>query len=294
MKPRPSPVVTGYVPRLNHTDRDFHMRPSNVLKKLRRGEVVNCVKLNVDSARIVELAATFGADCVWLDNEHTTTDWSVLEKQIYAAKAFDCDVLVRTSRGGYSDYVRPLELDATGIMVPHIMSADDARFVARTVRFHPIGRRPADGGNADGRYCNVDFLRYIEEANRERFVIIQIEDPEPLDELDAIAAVEGIDMLFFGPGDFSHGIGAPAQWEHPRLLEARRRIVEAARRHGKFAGTVGSPAAAKGLADMGYQFINLGSDVVGLSAHFKTIVDQFHATVTGPQPAGKRGAKKRA
>jgi 4-hydroxy-2-oxoheptanedioate aldolase len=85
--------------------------------------------------------------------------------------------------------------------------------------------------------------------------------------LDAIAAVPGIDMLFFGPGDFSHGIGAPGQFNHPKLLEARRRVVEAALTHGKFAGTVASPANLAELQDMGYRFLNLGADVVGLSQY---------------------------
>ena len=73
-------------------------------------------------------------------------------------------------------------------------------------RFHPIGRRPLDGGNADGAYCRVDTLDYMNQANDQRFVIVQIEDPEPLSDLDAIAALDGIDMIFFGPADFRHAV----------------------------------------------------------------------------------------
>jgi len=251
------------------------MRPSRVLRKLRRGEVVNCLKLNIDSSRVVDLAAMTGCDCVWLDMEHTTSDWGMIEKQILAAKVYDVDTLVRVSRGGYSDYIKPLELDASGIMVPHIMSLADARAVARMTRFHPVGRRPVDSGNADGAYCNINFGEYLKQANRERFVIIRIEDPEPMAELDAIASVPGIDMLFFGPGDYSHGIGAPGVWNDPRIAAARKQIAAAARRHGKVAGTMGNPACMNELIDLGYRFINIGADVVGLSQYFKPLVDQW-------------------
>ena len=248
------------------------MRPSKVLKKLRAGEVVNCYKLNLADARAMEIAALAGFDCLWPDMEHVPNDYSVIEKGIWAAKCHDVDVMVRVPRGSYSDYIRPLEMDASGIMVPHIMSLADAKAVVRMTRFHPIGLRPVDGGNADGAYCGIEFTEYLKQANEQRFLVVQIEDPEPLAELDAIAALPGIDMLFFGPGDFSQSIGAPGVWDHPLLLETRRRVVEVARKHGKFAGTVGSTANRDELIAMGYQFLNLGADVVGLSQHCKSIM----------------------
>jgi 4-hydroxy-2-oxoheptanedioate aldolase len=240
------------------------MRPSRVLDRLRSGKVASCLKINIADGRVAEIAALAGFDCLWADMEHVPNDLTVVEQQIWAAKAHDVDVLVRVSRGSYSDYVRPLEMDAAGIMVPHIMSLADAQDVVRMTRFSPIGRRPIDGGNADGDYCGMDILDYTEQANRERFVIVQIEDPEPLPELDAIAALPGIDMLFFGPADFSQGIGALGQWDHPLIEETRVRVAETAVAHGKFAGTVGSVENLDKLVAMGYKFMSLGADVVGL------------------------------
>lgn len=75
--------------------------------------------------------------------------------------------------------------------------------------------RPLDGGNTDGKFCLVNENDYIKQANEERFVIVQIEDPEPLAELDEICALPGIDMIFFGPADFSQGIGKPNQFDAP-------------------------------------------------------------------------------
>lgn len=256
------------------------MRSSRVLQKLRAGEVVSCFKINFADSRAVEIVSMLGFDCIWTDMEHVANDWSAIEKQILASKVFNADIMVRVARGGYSDYVRPLELDATGIMVPHIMSLEDAKNVVRMTRFHPIGRRPVDGGNADGAYCNLEFQDYLRLANEQRFVCVQIEDPEPLAELDAIAKLDGIDMLFFGPGDFSQGIGAPGQWDHPKIAETRKRVAEVCKANGKFAGTVGSPANFAELAGMGYQFINLGADVVGLSQYCKQIMAAINQTKT--------------
>lgn len=251
------------------------MRESRVLRKLRSGEVVFSFKLNLADSRPAQIAAMAGFDCLWLDMEHVPNDWSVIEAQILAAKIYDVDTLIRVPRGSYSNYIKPLELDAAGIMVPHVMNLADAKNVVRMARFHPIGRRPIDGGNADGSFCQISSSDYTKQANEQRFIILQIEDPEPLDDLDQIAALEGIDMLFFGPGDFSHSIGVPGELNHPKLVEASARIVEAATRHGKFAGTVSIGGNFNELIELGYSFINLGSDVRGLGEYCNKLISNL-------------------
>ncbi len=260
------------------------MRRSRVLHKLRSGETASCFKVNLKDAQVGELAAISGFDCVWVDLEHIGQEWSTIASQVWATKAHDVDLMVRVPRGAYSDYIKPLEMDATGILVPHIMGVEDARKVIHMTRFHPIGRRPIDGGNADGAYTAMEFNDYLTLANRERFIALQIEDPEPLDELEEIAQLEGFDMLFFGPGDFSQGIGAPGQWDHPLLTETRRRVAEVANKYGKFASTVGSTANLQELLDMGYHFVSVGADVVGLKNYCQDITSAF----------GKRGNQGKA
>lgn len=247
------------------------MRESRVLKKMRVGKVATSIKLNMADPRIAEIAAMCGFDCIWVDMEHVPNDYSVIENVIRAAKNYDTDVLTRVSKGCYSDYIRPLEADSTAIMVPHVMSLKEAREIVYFTKFHPIGRRPVDGGNADGKYCLLPANEYMRAANEQRFVVIQIEDPEPMEELEEICALPGIDMIFFGPADFSQGIGVPNDFGNERVLEARRRVAYTARKHGKFAGTVGGAGNQDELIKMGYQFINLGSDVRALSSYFQSI-----------------------
>jgi len=250
----------------------FKMRPSRILAKMRSGGVANCLKLNLACPRAAEIAAMCGTDCIWLDMEHVPSTLHDVENQIRAAKIYDVDTLVRVQRGSYSDLIHPLEMDAAGIMVPHVMGVEDARRVAWFTRFHPIGRRPVDGGNADGAYCQIPLTEYMRQANEQRFVIVQIEDPEPLDELEEIAQVDGIDMLLFGPGDFSQGVGAPGEADNPKILETRERIPEVARKYGKFAGTIGAAEDYRRLVDMGYQFVSVGADVIELANGFKRIL----------------------
>ncbi|MBQ7097425.1 MAG: aldolase [Clostridia bacterium] len=253
----------------------MHLRKSKVLERIKRGETALCTKLNLADPRAAEIAAMCGVDCIWIDMEHVPSDYIDLENMIRAAKLYDVDVLTRVSKGSYNDFIKPLEADSTGIMVPHLMSLEEAKKIVYFTKFHPIGRRPIDGGNADAKFCMVDTADYIKEANEERFVIVQIEDPEPMAELEEICALPGIDMIFFGPADFSQGIGNPAEVFNEETLKARRLVAETARKHGKMAGTVGGTANFKALEEEGFNFISVGADVVALSAYFKDIVNQI-------------------
>ncbi len=253
----------------------MHLRKSKVLKKIRNGETALCTKLNLADPRAAEIAAMSGVDCIWIDMEHVPSDYIDLENMIRAAKLYDVDVLTRVSKGSYNDFIKPLEADSTGIMVPHLMSLEEAKKIVYFTKFHPIGRRPIDGGNADAKFCMVDTADYIKEANEERFVIVQIEDPEPMAELEEICALPGIDMIFFGPADFSQGIGNPAEVFNEETLKARRLVAETARKHGKMAGTVGGTANFKALEEEGFNFISVGADVVALCSYFKDIVNKI-------------------
>lgn len=244
------------------------VRESRVLRNLHAGKIVTSVKINLNDPRVVEIAAMCGFEACWLDMEHVPTDWQFIENSVRAAKNYDTDVVVRISKGSYSDYNRPFEADASGIIVPHVTTKKEAEDLVKMTKFYPIGLRPVDGGNADGKYCLVDFVDYLEQSNREKFVIIQIEDVEALEELEEIISVKGLDMIFFGPADFSHSLGKPGCFDDKLLLETKRLIPKLCKKYGKYAATVGSPNNFQELVDMGYSYINIGADVVGLSNYY--------------------------
>ena len=249
-------------------------KESPMMKKLRNDELVISAKLNIVNMITAEIAAYAGFDCIWVDMEHVPADYNEIMGAVLAAKARGAECMVRVPRGCYSNMIRPLEMDAAAIMVPHCMSAEDARTIAHYTKFQPIGRRPIDGGNGDGMYCLMGTEDYLKYSNENKCIIIQIEDYEAYDELEEICATPGIDMIFFGPADFAHSLGLAHDMGNPKVMEARRRVAEVARKHGKIAGTVGSTANLKELYDMGYRFVNLGADVVGLGQYFTKIANE--------------------
>lgn len=253
----------------------YHLRKSRVLRKISDGKVAYSLKLNLADPRVAEIAAMSGIDCIWIDMEHVPSDYIDIENMIRAAKIYDTDTIVRVAKGSYNDFIKPFEADATGIMIPHLMSLEEAKQIVYFTKFHPIGRRPIDGGNADGKYCLVNTMDYITEANKERFNIVQIEDPEPMDELEQICQLPGIDMIFFGPADFSHAMGMPDNIMNEKTLAARALVAKTARKYGKMAGTVGGLGNREQLIAEGFNFINLGADVVALTQYFGNIVKEL-------------------
>ena len=216
-----------------------------------------------------------GFDCIWLGNEHVPSSWPDLENQVRAAKLYDVDVVIRVERGSYSSYIKGFEIDACGIMVPHVVSADEAREIVEWTKFYPLGKRALDGGNSEGRYCQIPMDEYIHHSNTERFVILQIESPEALENVDEIAAVEGYEMLCFGPGDFSQRIGKPADMSAPEIADARKKVAAAAKKHGKVMMAPGMMAPKEVLDAEGFMFYGLGADVISLSSFFKGEVENF-------------------
>lgn len=242
---------------------------SRIKKLLREGHFPTVLKINLSDPRIVEIVGLCGIDAVWLCHEHVPNDWLNLENQIRAARVHDVDALVRVGRGSYSDYIRPFEAGAAGIIVPHVESEEEARQIVEWVRFHPLGKRAMDGGNIDGNFSMMPTGEYIEHSNQERLIILQIESPEALIEVEKIAAVPGFDGLLFGPGDFSHRIGRVGQLRIPEVVAARKRVAAAAQINGKFAMASGLIADFSELVSEGFRVFGIGADVVAVSSYVK-------------------------
>ena len=257
----------------------MNLRPSRVLKLLRDGQLPTVLKINLSDPRVIEIAGLTGIDAVWICMEHVPNDWTGIENQVRAGRVHNIDTLVRVARGSYSDYIRPLEAGATGIIVPHVASAPEARQIVEWVRFHPVGKRALDGGNIDGQFCLVPLPDYIQHSNTERVVILQIESPEALENVEEIAAVPGFDGILFGPGDFSHRIGKAGQLDDPEVVAARKRVAAACLRHGKFAMAAGFIAPFPDLLAEGYRVFNLGADVIALTNYVKQRLDVIHGHI---------------
>ncbi len=263
------------------------MRNSRILRVTREGHLASCVKINITHPNVVDLAGLAGADAVWLCNEHVPNDWHEIEHCIRAAKTHDMDAIVRVSKGSYSDYVRPLEAGAAGIMVPHVTSADEARRIVEMCRFHPLGKRALDGGNTDANYCQMPLDEYVATSNRETLLILQIESPEAVEVIEEIAAVPGYDFLMFGPGDYSHRIGHAGNIQHPDLVAGRRRMEEAARKHGKQLFAVAAGGTPQEQFERGYTISYSASDVYCLGEALRQSITKSRLETSNAAPYGK-------
>ena len=209
------------------------MRESRVLKKLRKNEPVICGKSNISSPWITEMIGMAGYDCVWLCMEHCPASYKDIEDCVRAGKIYDMDAAVRVNKSGYSDIIKPLELDATGIIYPHCKSKEEAGQLVKNTKFYPLGCRPVDGGNIDGSYCNLPFKEYIAKSNENKFVMAQIEDKEAIDEIDEIVKVDGIDIIFIGPGDLSQSFGIPGEMNNSTIAGAIDKIANTCKKYNK-------------------------------------------------------------
>ena len=152
-------------------------RKSRVKRTTSAGKVATILKCNTVDIKVAEIFALAQPDAIWLCMEHGSLDYNQAENQSNAAKIYDVDSLLRVNRGSYSNYIRGLEVDCTGLIIPQIKSLADAKEIEEFTKFPPIGKRGVDGGNNDGKYTKLDMAEYIKQANQERLVIYQIETP---------------------------------------------------------------------------------------------------------------------
>lgn len=253
------------------------MRPNRILARLREGGAALVASpSSYDAPKIVELLGLLDFDGVWIDMEHMDYGYDHVFNMALACRATRTEAMVRIRRGEYWSYSRALECGATGLMVPHCRSGADAAEIVRWSKFHPAGMRGMDGVEPAARYGLTPMADYMAQANAETFLAVQIEDREAVDDIDAIAATPGVDILFIGPGDLTQSYGVPLQTRHDLILRAIDRVAEAAARHGKWWGLpVPSAEVAAQYAEQGARFFACGAAVILLQQGFGRIRDEF-------------------
>lgn len=259
------------------------MTNSRVLRKLRAGQFVTTIGVGrVPHPWFAEMIGRTGFDLIWLDLEHRAWGYEIIDPISLACRATGIDLMVRIHKSGYFSPMQALEFGANGLMVPHCRSAQEARQWVEWVRFPPQGRRGFDGAGADADFGLAPPLEHMRHANREVFLVLQIEDREALEEIDAIAAVPGVDLLFVGTGDLSISLGCPMELEHPRMLEAYRMVDAAVKKAGNWWGIpTGGPEAARKALERGARLITCGSDHRFLVGGLKQAFAEFSGVTLG-------------
>lgn len=215
-------------------------------------------------------AAEFGYDCIWLDLEHRLINQREVQMLLANAHLADIDCMVRAPTLEKTGLYRFLEDGATGLMIPHVSTAEKAQMLADSVKFPPLGDRGLDGAGLDSGFHIASADDYVEHANRETFLVVQIETPQAIANVDAIASVAGVDGLFVGPGDLSLRL---KHHDNPQLTldTAIQKVADAAQRHGKAWG-IPAPTIdkVKEYRDLGAQLVAYGGDFGAMMNMLKT------------------------
>lgn len=222
----------------------------------------------------------------WIDQEHAFVSSEQVMMLALAARANDMDCFVRMPPSGYWQVTQALEAGAGGVMGAQIHSADHAREFTSWAKFAPAGTRGINSGGRDAHYTHKPLAQFAVDANRDSFVAIQIETLGALQDADAIAAIDGVDLLFIGPADLSLVLGVVGQFHHEKLWEAIGRVAAACRRHGKgWGAVVPDPKFADRAIELGCRMPTIGNDSLtirrGIESLKTTFGNQFAAKPHG-------------
>lgn len=242
------------------------MRPNPIRQKLAAGESVMGMMHFTASPMLVEVMASAGLDFFIIDFEHSPIDLDMAAHLVRAGDAAGIAPLLRIPDVDAGLVKKVLNLGVQGIVLPHGTRAScDA--LLQAVRYEPAGTRGSCPAIRQANYGPPNWKEFQEAANREILVIPLIEDPATVAEMEALAATDGLDVFFLGPFDFSVAAGVPgAGFDHPVMAQAIDRMLDVARRHGKYVMTsVGDridTELARGLLRKGVRMISYSADAL--------------------------------
>ena len=239
------------------------MRANRVKKTLNEGGVsFGTFLLEFNTTGVARLAAGAGAEFAVIDMEHTGWGVETIRMLVATARPTDVVPVVRVPATEYHFIARVLDMGAMGVMVPMVESAEQARRLVESAKYPPEGRRGSAFGVAHDDYAGGDMAGKIREANREVLLIGQVETAKGLENVEAIAAVEGLDVVFLGQADLTSSLGIPGQYDHPAFLAAVDRIAAACRARGKALGCLALGVEdGRAMLAKGFRMVAYGGDL---------------------------------
>ena len=232
----------------------------NLKQRLTAGETLNGCWLNLGSPLTAEIVGLAGFDWVLIDLEHGAGSEKDVLHQLQALEHTSAAPIIRVESSERQRIHRVLDMGAEGIMCPRVSNAEEAKRVVSALRYPPDGDRGvAKMVRATG--FGQHFTAYHQNAKDDILGVVQIETLEVLDHLEAIAALDGVDVLFVGPADLSMALGHFGELDHPQFKEALQATISAAQKAGKATGILlFNPDDFKTYHDMGIRMIACGAD----------------------------------
>ena len=236
-----------------------------------------------------------GCDFALFDTEHSGFSFETIKSVLRYMQAADLPTIVRVPSMEYNHIARAADMGAEGVMVPMVSTADQARDVVNSIKYHPEGGRGVALGIAHDRYVGGPVLDKLAAANKRTTVFAQIETAEGVANADEIAAVKGVDCLWIGHFDLSSSLGIPGEFEHRLFKNAVKAVTKACETHKKALGRL-VPTVEEGikLNRAGHDFICYSGDVWALQqavgSAVSAIRDAADKRKTRARPAVKSGS----
>jgi 4-hydroxy-2-oxoheptanedioate aldolase len=227
------------------------MRTNRVKQRLRDGKIALSGFVHLADPTLVEILGMAGFDGVFIDMEHTTFDLTLVKEMIRASDVVGVTSIVRIPEGDWAVVLRLLDAGAQGIWVPHVDGVETAKLAIDAVRYPPLGRRGAIGFSRATNFGAVSWDEHVRSSNDEVLLVLSIEDEAGLEQIELIAALDGVDLVNIGPHDLATSMGI-TDLDDPRLREAVEGGANLVRKVGK-AGmdlTIGHPMLPLTIADL--------------------------------------------
>jgi 4-hydroxy-2-oxoheptanedioate aldolase len=213
-----------------------------IRERLTAGEAVFGCLLRFPDAGLAEYLALLGFDLIVFDGEHGPLSPHLCEHLVRAVQLHHVTPLVRVEENREATILRYLDTGALGCHIPGVASGEAAARAVHAAKFHPEGGRGLAGSRSSG-YGLTDYPSYLERSNRQTLIVAHIENAAGVAEAEAIAATDGIDVLFFGAVDLSHDLGIAGEIDHPEIRAAAESVAAATRAAGKTFGVMARDTA---------------------------------------------------
>ncbi|MDR8386343.1 MULTISPECIES: 4-hydroxy-2-oxoheptanedioate aldolase [unclassified Pseudomonas] len=257
--------------------------PINTFKqRLRSGEAQIGLWLGLADAYCAELAANAGFDWLLIDGEHAPNDVRGMLGQLQAVAPYPSQPVIRPVVGDTALIKQVLDIGVQTLLVPMVESAGQARELVRAIHYPPQGVRGVGSALARASRWN-SIAGYLDKADEQMCLLVQIESREGLANLDAIAAVEGVDGVFIGPADLSASMGFRGNPGHPTVQAAIEDAIARIRQSGKAAGILSADEKlARRYIELGAAFVAVGVDTTVLMRGLQSLAATFK---DAPKPA---------
>jgi 4-hydroxy-2-oxoheptanedioate aldolase len=244
------------------------MRTNHVKELLKRGEPALGAWLNLPSTSSARLMARLGFDWLLIDMEHTAQHPGLVADMIATiADAGTCAPFVRVPYNSVEWFKWVLDAGAWGVLIPMVNNREEAQRAVACSKYPPVGTRSIGGAFAPYGFGTTDRKKYLEVANDEIIVMVQIESAQGLQNLDEILSVPGIDVAFVGPNDLhaSLGLNPSIYSAESAFLDALERIKASAKRHHIASGIMSSDGvAAAECVRQGFQVVTVITDITSM------------------------------